>query len=149
METIIRAVIAYWVLFLMLRITGRRVGERLTPFEILVLFLTGGQMTQAIIASDRSMTNAVLGVFTIALMHALAAFLKLKSDTFCRVADGTPVLIYADGQWLEDRMTMLRVQKEDVLASARESGVEKPEKIQYAIVERNGGISIIKKDGDE
>jgi uncharacterized membrane protein YcaP (DUF421 family) len=33
---------------------------------------------------------------------------------------------------------------EDVMASARLNGIREPEEIDYAILERNGGISIIK-----
>src|SRR5436190_11103701 len=70
MGTIIKAAAAYLVLLLLLRITGRRTGKRMATFEILLIFLLGGQMTQTIIGEDRSFTNALTGVSTIALCHA-------------------------------------------------------------------------------
>jgi uncharacterized membrane protein YcaP (DUF421 family) len=146
METVFRAIIAYWVLLLVLRLTGRRSGKRMTPFEILLIFLLGGQMTQAILGDDRSLTNALIGVSTVGLMHAFVATVKLKWTALAKVIDGTPVVIYADDTFLDDRMNMVRVSREDVMASAREDGVEHMKKIRYAIVERNGAISIITKD---
>jgi uncharacterized membrane protein YcaP (DUF421 family) len=146
METVFKAAAAYFVLLLILRVTGRRTGKRMTTFEILLIFLLGGQMTQTILGDDRSFTNALLGVSTVGLLHASVAYLKQKSHRIAKVVDGTPLVIFADGEWQRSCMEMVRVQKEDVLASAREEGIDKLEDIRYAIVERNGAISIIKKD---
>lgn len=146
MGTVVRAIAAYWILLLLLRLTGRRTGKRLTPFEILLIFLLGGQMTQAILGDDRSLTNALIGVTTIALMHAFVAWLKLRWKGLARVMDGTPLIIFADGEWVDESMRLVRLDKEDVLASARQDGIEYLHQIRYAIVERNGAISIIKKE---
>ena len=147
MGTVFRAIAAYWILLFLLRLTGRRTGKRFTPFEILLIFLLGGQMTQSILGDDRSLTNALIGVTTVALMHSFVAWLKLRSKTLAQIVDGTPLIVYCDGEWIEDSMRMLRVEKEDVLASARQDGIETLHNVRYAIVERNGAISIIKKEG--
>ena len=146
METVFRAIAAYLILLIMLRITGRRQGKRMTSFEILLIFLLGGQMTQSILGEDRSLVNAFIGVSTVALMHALFATLKQRSEFAERLIDGTPILVYADGRWIEESMDMVRVQREDVRASARGEGIHDFEKVRYAIVERNGSISLIKKE---
>ncbi|HYP07915.1 MAG TPA: YetF domain-containing protein, partial [Bryobacteraceae bacterium] len=70
---------------------------------------------------------------------------KQRSELVERLVDGTPILVYADGRWIEESMDMVRVQREDVRASARGEGIDDFEKVRYAIVERNGSISIIKK----
>ena len=44
-------------------------------------------------------------------------------------------------------MDMVRVQKEDVMQHAREEGLTSEDQIRYIIVERNGALSIIQKDG--
>jgi uncharacterized membrane protein YcaP (DUF421 family) len=147
METVLRAAVAYWVLLFALRITGRRSGKRLTPFEILLIFLLGGQMTQAILADDRSLTNAVTGVSTVALMHAAVAGAKLRWMWLAKIVDGTPMVVFKDGELYRDRMNMVRISEEDIRASLREDGELELEKVKLAVVERNGAISIIEKEG--
>ncbi len=45
-----------------------------------------------------------------------------------------------------DRMKKVRVDEEDVLIAARVlQGLERMDQIKYAVLERNGGISIIPK----
>src|SRR5688500_9697347 len=114
METVLRAIAAYLVLLLMLRITGRRQGKRMTSFDILLIFLLGGQMTQSILGEDRSFTNAVLGVSTVALMHALFATLKQYSPRAERLIDGTPIIIFANGEWIDESNEIVPVQPEDI-----------------------------------
>src|SRR5215210_6652859 len=102
MDTIARAAAAYLILLILLRVTGRRQGQRMTSFEILLIFLLGGQMTQSILGEDRSLVNAVTGVSTVALMHSVVASLKQRSPLAERIVDGTPVIVYADDRWIEN-----------------------------------------------
>ena len=58
------------------------------------------------------------------------------------------MVVFEEGRWLDDRMNHVRVQAQDVLTAARQQGVNQEQDMKYAIVERNGSISIIKKDED-
>jgi uncharacterized membrane protein YcaP (DUF421 family) len=50
------------------------------------------------------------------------------------------------GQPLRERMKRVRVSEEDILTAARERlGLARMDQIQYAVLERSGGISIIPK----
>lgn len=146
MDTIIRAAAAYWFLLFTLRFVSRRAVNQMTPTELILLFLLGGMSIQAIVSDDRSITNAFLAIMTIALMHVLVSSLKQWSGWFAKVTDGTPIIILDNGNWHEDRMRTLRLQQQDVMAAARQQGLERAEQIKYAIVERNGGISIVAKN---
>lgn len=146
MGTIVRAIVAYWILLLLLRLVGRRAVDRMTPFEMILMFLFGGIMIQSIVSDDRSFTNAVLAAFTVALMHILAATLKQWSSHFGKFIDGTPIMVVEQGKWYWDRLEKMRIQDRDIMAAARQRGIERMEQIQFAVVERNGGISIVRKD---
>ena len=55
-------------------------------------------------------------------------------------------MIVDQGRPLEDRMRKSRVDTEDILAAARKyQGLERMDQIKYAVLEANGGISIIPK----
>jgi uncharacterized membrane protein YcaP (DUF421 family) len=48
----------------------------------------------------------------------------------------------------QQRMDEVRVDVDDILAAARsDQGLERLDQIKYAVLERNGGISIIPKKG--
>ena len=144
MASVLRAILAYWFLVLTVRAIARRPGAQMTPFEFVLIFLIGGISIQAVVADDRSVTNAFCDVAAIAMMHVLVAKLKQRFPAFGRIVDGTPVLVFENGHWNRDRMTHHGIQEEDVMAAARGQGVAREDQIKYAVIERNGEISIIK-----
>jgi uncharacterized membrane protein YcaP (DUF421 family) len=147
METIYRAILVYCFLIVTVRAIARRPGGQFTPFEYVLIFVIGGISIQAVVADDRSVINAFVGVSTIAMMHVLFTFLKQYFPGFGRIIDGTPVVVREDGEWHKGRMVHHGIQEEDVLAAARAQGVESEQEIKYAVLERNGQINIIRAGG--
>jgi len=133
MGTILRAIIIYWFLLVILRVVGRRSFEEMTPFEMILVFLLGGMGIQSIVSDDRSLINALLGISTIALMHVLVSWLKLRFECFRSFVDGTPIVIVEDGHWPEDRIRRLRLHWQDIMAAAREDGLERLGQIRLAV----------------
>lgn len=72
------------------------------------------------------------------------SMLQRRSKTVDKLIDGVPLVIVEDGRPLEDRMRKARVEDDDVLEQARGTqGLERMDQIKYAVLERDGSISII------
>jgi uncharacterized membrane protein YcaP (DUF421 family) len=143
MSNILRAIFAYWFLLFALRLIGRRAVMQSSPFELILIFLFGGTMIQAVVGDDRSLVTASLVVMTIGLMHVLVAWMKVRSVGFRKLVDGTPIVMRADDQWNEEAMRRSRLHVEDIMSAAREKGIMHAEQIEYAIFERSGEICVI------
>jgi uncharacterized membrane protein YcaP (DUF421 family) len=148
MATIVHAVLGYVFLTIVVRVLTRRPGAQLTLFEFVLVFLVGGVIILSTVGNDRSVTNCTCAVIAVALMHRLVSSLKLKYPRFGEWLDGTPLVLVKRGEWQAEVMRGMRLDPEDVMASARLNGLRKFEEIEYAVLERNGGISIIKKEDD-
>ncbi len=154
MTTVWKAAAAYLVVLFAMRLIGRRTASQQAPFDMVVLFLFGGMTTTAILGEDRSFsdgrsasgTAAMTGIFTVGLMHILVSWLKLKSVLFERIVDGTPIVVFEEGRWSEDQMRKLRMQEADIRTAMRQQGMIEMEAMRYAIIERDGTISIIPKE---
>lgn len=143
MAAVIRAMFGYCFLVFMVRVVGRRPGKQLTPFEFVLIFFLGGLILTCMVQDDRSFTNAICSIITIAIMHFIIAWLRARSPGFGRIADGTPLVLLARGEWRSDTMSRMRIQDDDVMAAARDKGLERLDQIEYAVLERNGEITII------
>jgi len=141
--------VLYLLLLIALRLIPRRTGNIMTPFEFILLFLLGGIGMQSVIGDDRSLVNAVLGVMSIGLLHLLVSTLKQRYPSVGRMVDGTPVVVFEKGEWQEQRMNSVRIQEQDVMAAARQQGIRRVEQFHFAVVERNGSVSVFKKEEDE
>jgi uncharacterized membrane protein YcaP (DUF421 family) len=133
----------YCFLVLIVRTVGRRPGKQITPFEFILVFFMGGVTLTSMVADDRSLTNALVQIMAVAFMHTLIAVLKVHFPRFGLVSDGTPLLLLAKGEWQVETMKHMRIQDDDVMAMARDQGLETLDQIEYAVLERNGEISII------
>jgi uncharacterized membrane protein YcaP (DUF421 family) len=145
MSTILRAVYGYVLLLIVLRLIGRRAIMQNSPFELILIFLFGGTMIQAVVGDDRSLTNATLAVMTIGLMHALVAWLKFRSTVFRKIIEGTAIVLQRHGEWNRVALRRSRLQMDDVMAAARERGIDRAEDIEFVVFERSGTITVIKK----
>ncbi|MCQ8279435.1 DUF421 domain-containing protein [Acetobacteraceae bacterium KSS8] len=149
MNVVLRAMLAYWILLIAVRLVGRRTASQMAPFDLVVLFLFGGATITSVLGEDHSAVAAYSAVCTIGLNHIAVSWLKLRSPLFGRLVDGTPVVIYENGGWHEKRMRGLRIERSDVMAAIRQSGLQRLEQIAYAVVERDGKVSVIPPGEDK
>lgn len=146
MYTIIHAICGYFFLLLTVRVLQRRPGAQMTPFEFVIVFLIGGVIILSTVGDDRSITNCVMAILAVGLMHRLTSWIKTLSPRFGAIIDGTPLVLVNNGVWQKETMTNAKLDPEDVMASARTKGCKSIFMVKYAILERNGAISIIKTD---
>lgn len=145
MNVILRSAAAYFILLVAVRLIGRRTTSQMAPFDLIVLFLVAGATITAVLGEDRSMVAAFTAIGTIGLMHLFVSWAKSRSDLVGRWVDGTPVVIFENGIWHQDRLRQLRIDRNDVMAAARARGLPSLDAIRYAIVERGGTISIVEQ----
>src|SRR6185312_3233599 len=143
MAAVFRAIFGYCFLILMIRIVGRRPGKQMTPFEFVLIFFIGGVTLTPMVGDDRSLTNALCIIATIALTHTAVAWAKHRWEGFGRIVDGTPLVLIEKGKQHDEMMTKMTVQGEDILAMARDMGLKRMDQLDYAVLERNGEISIV------
>ena len=146
MGAVFRAIFGYCFLVLMVRIVGRRPGKQLTPFEFVLIFFMGGVTLTPMVGDDRSLTNALLTIASIAVTHFVLSWLKQVSPAVGRIIDGTPLVLLDKGEWQTETLAKTAIQDSDVMGTARDQGIKNLEEIEYAVLERNGEISVIPKE---
>ncbi len=146
MDSILRAAVVYLMLLVLFRITGRRSLAQITTFDFVLLLIIAEATQQAMIDDDNSMTNGFLVITTLLSLDLGFLVLSGRSRIVDRLINDVPLVLVRDGRALQERMTKSRVSEADILQSARQEGLERMEQIKYAVLERNGDISIIPKE---
>jgi uncharacterized membrane protein YcaP (DUF421 family) len=145
MQLVLRAAAAYWLLLFSVRLIGRRTASQMAPFDLVILFMIAGISITPVLADDHSLIGAFSALCTIGLMHIVASWLKMHSDWFGRIVDGTPVVVFEHGAFNWRRMTRLRLTQQDIMTAARQRGLMRLEQVRYAVAERDGKISIVEE----
>jgi uncharacterized membrane protein YcaP (DUF421 family) len=130
----------------MMRIAGRRPGKQMAPVDFILVFFSGGLVLTTTVGDDKSFVNALAQIAAICAAHYILVILRSRYPTLSRAVDGTPLVLLERGRWRHQVMKTMLIEDADVMASAREQGLENLEQIDYAVLERNGQISIITKE---
>ena len=148
MDSILRALATYIVLLLILRLAGSRTLAGITTFDFVLILIISEAVQSALIDNDHSMTNAFLLIITLVGLNVLMSLLKQRSSRVERLLDGTPLVLIERGKIHSDRLQRERVDEADVLEAARElQGVSTLDEIDYAVLEKNGHVTVIPKQG--
>ncbi len=148
MDSVLRAATVYVVLLILFRIVGKRSLVQITTFDFVLLLIIAEATQQAMIDDDNSMTNGFLVITTLLSLDLGLLALSGRSRIIDRLINDAPLVLVDDGRLLQERMTKSRVSERDILQSARQQGLERMDQIKYAVLERSGGISIIRKEAN-
>ena len=146
MEIVIRAAVVFVFLWLVTRAVGRSTLGELSTFELLLYVTMGDLVQQAVTQQDYSVTAGVLAVSTFALLTVVLSWVQWRFPRARPVLTGRPVLVFADGQPIEEGMRRERLSFEDVLVAARQQGIRSTAEIEYAVLEADGRISFFTRD---
>lgn len=147
MDIVIRAAIAFSFVFLLTRIVGRRELSSLEPFDLIMLIMMGDLVQQGVTQSDYSVTGIFLASGTLALMTVLVSYLSFRFKRLRPILDGEPLVIVQDGKPIDGNLKRERLTIEEVAQEARIQQIASLDNIEWAVLERTGEISFIKKSG--
>ncbi|NWF11654.1 DUF421 domain-containing protein [Pseudomonas salomonii] len=109
-----------------------------------LVVLIGEATQQALLGDDFSLTNAVLVIATLIAIDIGFSLGKQRSRWFSRLLDGGPTIVVEHGNVLHERLKRARLDESDILEAARSAqGIVEINQIKFAILERNGKISVI------
>lgn len=144
MDAVLRSAAIYVFLLVIFRIAGKRTLAEVTPFEFVLLLIIGESTQQALLGDDFSVANSLQVIIALVAIDVGLGLLKQRVPWFERVVEGTPEVIFADGQPLRERMERARIDDSDIMEAARsKQGLESLDQVKFAVLERSGGISII------
>jgi uncharacterized membrane protein YcaP (DUF421 family) len=145
MELVIRGAIVYLFIFVIMRASGNRQFSELTAFDAVLLIIISEATQQALLGGqDFSLTAAFIVISTLVATDILLSYAKRFSKKADLLLEGVPVLLMEDGKLKDENLKAERVDEGDILAAARMlQGLEDLGQIKYAVLERNGTISII------
>ena len=148
MDSVIRGLAVYFFLLVIFRLSGKRTLAQITNFDLVLLLIISETTQQAMVDNDHSVTNAFLLIMTLIGASVGLSLLKQRFPVVDKWIDSRPIVIAEHGQTHQERMDKSRVDESDILEAARSlQGLERLDQIKYAVLERNGEITIVPMNG--
>lgn len=133
------------LLFVMTLLMGKRqVGE--LPVIDFIVAITIGSVVGADIA-DPSIHHGptALAVLLLALFQIVVSKVKTKSRLFNHWLTFEPTIVIQNGQILKSHLKRIRIPLDTILELLREKDVFNVNEVEFAIVEPDGKMSVLKK----
>ncbi|MBI3635531.1 MAG: DUF421 domain-containing protein [Candidatus Rokubacteria bacterium] len=130
-------------MLLAFRFTGKRQVGQLTPFDLVVLLIISNVVQNAVIGNDNSLTGGIVGAVTILALNYAVVEVTFRSKRLRRLLEATPTVLVHNGRIIESNLAKERITRDDLFAALRRSGCVSPEDVRFAVLEENGGISVV------
>lgn len=141
---VFRALLVYVLIFIILRLSGKRTLGEMTAFDLVLLLIISEAVQNALLNDDHSITGSMIVVLTLVFTDVMVSLGTNRYGFLDSVVNGIPLIILENGKPIQDRMEKARVQEDDILEAARKTqGLESMDQIKYAVLEKDGSISII------
>jgi uncharacterized membrane protein YcaP (DUF421 family) len=147
MDIVFRAVFIFFVLYLLMRIIGRRELSSLEPFDLILLVVLGDAVQQGLTQDYYSLTGALLAIGTIAMLQLGVSYANFRFPRLRPLLDGEPIVVVRDGKPIERNLRRERVTLDDLTSAMRQQNISHIDEVQWAVMETSGAISFIKKSG--
>ena len=147
LELILRAAIVYVLFLVALRLSGKRDLGQFTIFDLALVLLASNALQPAITGPDASIPGALIIVATLFVLNRLVAYGRSHSITLRRLLDYAPTTVAKDGKWVKVAIEREGLDMDDLEGAIREYGVESVSDVRLAVLEHDGSISVVPRDG--
>ena len=139
-----RALILYAVVFIVIRLMGKKELSKVQPFELAIIILISDLASSPMSSRGVSIFDGIVPIITLLIMYIIFTLLAHSSNKVEDFMCGKVVPIIRDGKIIEENFDKNKYTIEDIMAQLREQQVFKIQDVKFAMIENNGNLSIIK-----
>ncbi|MBW3112614.1 DUF421 domain-containing protein [Bacillus sp. MCCB 382] len=148
-ELFIRLLLSFVFLFVFTRLMGRKEISQMTFFNFVSAIALGTLGASLAIDSSISVRNGIIALAGWSIFTILMGYWDLKSKSFRSLVEGTPRVVVRKGEVLEGELKKLRLDIDALNVLLRKKNVFSIQDVDYAIMETDGTLSVMKKEGKQ
>ena len=139
---LLKTLITYFALMAVIRLMGKRQLGEMQVSELIAAFLISEIASAPITNHNFSIPNAIASMLLILLLEIILPTLTMKIPSIKKLLDGTPSYLIYNGHLRQRNVKKSRMTIDELSAAIRAQGIGDISKVQYAILETNGTISV-------
>jgi uncharacterized membrane protein YcaP (DUF421 family) len=136
----------YLVLFVLLRLTMKRIGGMIGLGDILMIALVAAAVQNSIARDNQSIADGVLLVATVAFWSYALDWLGHRYPLIQRFYNPPALLLIKDGRMIRRNMRQELITEDELIGQLRQNGVRNIKEVKEAFMEGDGSITVIKRN---
>ena len=137
--------IAVVYLFLVVKVLGKKQISELNVFDYIIGLSLGNIAAEMTVNKQIPILGGLVAMSVYGLFSLGVSYLNEKSMWSRRFITGFPIVIIKDGKISREQLKKCKIDVNDLLQDARESGYFDISEINYAVMEPSGKVSFLPK----
>lgn len=146
LNSVIRTIGGFTFLLVVIYFLGKITSAKMNNYGLALTVTVGSIGANAGFDTKLHFWAVIASLVTTAIAGYLLGVLALKSKKVRELVGGKPVVIMKNGKILEDHMRKINYSMDLLNQALREKEIFNIEEIEYAVVENDGKISVLKKE---
>lgn len=144
LETIVRGTVMYLVLFVILRLTFKRIGSGSIGLgDVLMIALVAAASQNAMARNHISVTDGIILVATVSGWSYVLDWLGHRVPRFQRFYHPPPLLLVKNGRLLHHNMRKELITEDELLTHLHRQGLDDISTVREAYMEGDGTVTFI------
>jgi uncharacterized membrane protein YcaP (DUF421 family) len=148
LRTFIITIMAYVLLVIMLRTSGKRTLSKMNAFDMVVTIALGSTLATVMLNKQVALVDGALALFLLVYFQYLITWLSVRSRMVRSMVKSTPTLLVYKGMPFMDALKKERITMGEIREAARESGCTSMEQLKAVVLETTGELTVIKDMND-
>lgn len=141
-----RTAIVLIVLFLGIRVFGKRQLSGLNLYDLVVVLLLANAVQNAMTRGSGVLAVGIVSAGTLLVLERLLGTLLVKRPWLEAHLVGTPTVVVQDGKLERDYMRREGVTEEEIMAAIRQYGLGDLSEVRLAVLEVDGSLSVVPRE---
>lgn len=146
-RTLIVGTLAYVVLVLFVRISGKRTLAKMNAFDLVVTVALGSTLSAVLLQEAIALAEGATALGLLIALQYLVTFLSVRSKDFAKLVRSQPTLLARSGSYCSAALLDQRLTEDEVLSAVRSQGLDDLDQVEAVILESDGSLSVIPRKG--
>lgn len=143
--TIIKCILIYILSLILSKLIGIKIISQMNFFDFIMGVSVGSMIAKIVIDKDHVVFSGITALLMFTALTIATSYLNLKSYTARRMMNAKTLILIENGRIIDKNVRKLKITVNELMMKLREKDVFNLEDVQFAIMERNGQLSVLIK----
>ncbi|MFC4024384.1 DUF421 domain-containing protein [Oceanobacillus longus] len=140
-----KLIIGFFLLFLLIRIIGKKLIDKFTPFHFISAIVLSELLGNAVYENSISIIYIIYTILIWGILLFTVEYIGQKSLFLRQLFEGKPSMVIRNGKVDFEEMKKSRINMNQLQSLLRQSEIFSIREVAFAFIESNGSISVLKK----
>ena len=138
-----KSVAVYLFIIAAIRFFGKKELAQLSVIDLVFILLISNSVQNAMVGTDSSLQGGIVAALGLFTANYILKFFIGKSKRLSSLIQGDKILLIHDGKILKTGLQQSKISVDELERAVREHGVSGIDKVDLAVLEVDGNISIL------